>query len=80
MPSMGGVTTNAPIINELALALRGFGGAVVMVTNPVDLMSRLLAEVSGIPRVVGIGSKTSPTARLSPLRSTAAASPISPTG
>lgn len=53
---MGGVTANAPIIVELALALRGFGGVVVMVTNPVDLMSRLFAEVSGISRVVGIGS------------------------
>lgn len=53
---MGGVTVNGRIISELALALRGFGGIVVMVTNPVDLMSRLFAEVSGIPRVVGIGS------------------------
>lgn len=53
---MGGVTANGPIIAELALALRGFGGVVVMVTNPVDLMSRLFADVSGIRRVVGIGS------------------------
>jgi L-lactate dehydrogenase len=50
------MTANGRIINELALALRGFGGVVVMVTNPVDLMSRLFAEVSGILRVVGIGS------------------------
>ncbi len=53
---LGGVTANGRIISELALALRGFGGIVVMVTNPVDLMSRLFAEVSGILRVVGIGS------------------------
>lgn len=53
---MGGVTANGRIINELALALRGLDGVVVMVTNPVDLMSRLFAEVSGIPRVLGIGS------------------------
>ncbi|MGH3798635.1 MAG: hypothetical protein ACRDTD_00595 [Pseudonocardiaceae bacterium] len=53
---MGGGTANGPIITELALALRGFGGVVVMVTNPVDLMSRLFAEVSCITRVVGIGS------------------------
>lgn len=53
---MGGGTANGLIIIELALALRGFGGAVVMVTNPVDLMSRLFAEMSGIRRVLGIGS------------------------
>jgi len=53
---MGGVSANGRIIIELALALRGFGGVVVMVTNPVDLMSRLFGEVSGIPRVMGIGS------------------------
>lgn len=53
---MGGVTANGRIIIELALTLRGFGGVVVMVTNPVDLMSRLFAEVSGIRQVVGIGS------------------------
>lgn len=53
---MGGVTANGRIIDELARSLRGFGGVVVMVTNPVDLMSRLFAEVSGILRVVGIGS------------------------
>lgn len=53
---MGGATANGPIISELALALRGFVGIVVMVTNPVDLMSRLFADVSGTPLVVGIGS------------------------
>ncbi|MGH3830285.1 MAG: lactate/malate family dehydrogenase [Pseudonocardiaceae bacterium] len=53
---MAGVTANGQIISELALALRDFGGVVVMVTNPVDLMSRLFAEVSDIRQVVGIGS------------------------
>lgn len=53
---MGGVTANGRIISELALTLRRLGGIVVMVTNPVDLMSRLFAEVSGVPRVVGIGA------------------------
>lgn len=53
---MGGMTANGRVISELALALRGSGSIVVMVTNPVDLMSRLFAEVSGIRRVVGIGS------------------------
>ncbi|MGW1290161.1 lactate/malate family dehydrogenase, partial [Streptomyces sp. NPDC002586] len=31
-------------------------GTVLMVTNPVDLMTRLFAEQSGSPRVFGIGS------------------------
>lgn len=53
---MGGVMANGRIVSELALALRGFGGVVVMVTNPVDLMSRLFAEVSGIRQVLGVGS------------------------
>lgn len=53
---MGGVAANGRIIIELALALRDLDGVVMMVTNPVDLMSRLFAEVSGIHRVVGIGS------------------------
>lgn len=53
---MGGAMANGVTISELALALRGFDGAVVMVTNPVDLMSRLFADVSGVRRVVGVGS------------------------
>ncbi|MGH3766856.1 MAG: lactate/malate family dehydrogenase [Pseudonocardiaceae bacterium] len=53
---LGGVIANGPLIRELALAMRGFGGVVVMVTNPVDLMSRLFAVISGVRRVMGIGS------------------------
>jgi L-lactate dehydrogenase len=47
---MGGAMANGLIISELALALRGFDGIVMMVTNPVDLMSRLFVDVSGVSR------------------------------
>jgi L-lactate dehydrogenase len=53
---MGGAAANAPVIRALAAALRGYQGAVLVVTNPVDLMTRLFAEASGCPRVYGIGS------------------------
>lgn len=53
---MGGAVANAPVIRALATALRGYQGTVLVVTNPVDLMTRLLAETSGCPRVYGIGS------------------------
>lgn len=53
---MGGARANAPMIRMLAAVLRGYSGTVVMVTNPVDLMSRLFAEFSCCRRVFGIGS------------------------
>lgn len=53
---MGGAVANAPVIRALATALRGYQGTVLVVTNPVDLMTRLVAETSGCPRVYGIGS------------------------
>ncbi|UFQ99813.1 lactate dehydrogenase [Streptomyces sp. Go40/10] len=53
---MGGARANAPVMAALATALRGYAGTVLVVTNPVDLMSRLFAETSGCPRVYGIGS------------------------
>jgi L-lactate dehydrogenase len=53
---MGGATANAPVVVALATALRGYAGTVLVVTNPVDLMTRLFAETSGCPRVYGIGS------------------------
>ncbi|SFN95709.1 L-lactate dehydrogenase [Streptomyces sp. cf124] len=53
---MGGAAANAPVICALATALRGYEGTVLVVTNPVDLMTRLFAESSGCPRVYGIGS------------------------
>ncbi|MBL1101538.1 lactate/malate family dehydrogenase [Streptomyces coffeae] len=53
---MGGAGSNAPVIRTLATSLRGYVGTVLVVTNPVDLMTRLFAEASGCPRVYGIGS------------------------
>ncbi|MFE7840138.1 NAD(P)-binding domain-containing protein [Streptomyces sp. NPDC057474] len=53
---MGGAAANAPVVRALATALRGYQGTVLVVTNPVDLMTRLFAETSGCPRVYGIGS------------------------
>ncbi|MGA5700725.1 lactate/malate family dehydrogenase [Peterkaempfera bronchialis] len=52
----GGAAANAPALGDLAQSLRGFGGIVLVVTNPVDLMARRFAEVSGCARVFGIGS------------------------
>lgn len=52
----GGAEANAPALGELARELRGYGGTVLVVTNPVDLMSRRFADVSGCSRVYGIGS------------------------
>ncbi|MEI5035795.1 hypothetical protein RB201_33610 [Streptomyces sp. S1A(2023)] len=52
----GGATANAPEIATLAKELHGYQGAVLVVTNPVDLMVRRFAQVSGCARVYGIGS------------------------
>ncbi|GAA2875604.1 hypothetical protein GCM10010517_36520 [Streptosporangium fragile] len=53
---MGGAAANAPVIRALGEVLRGYAGTVLVVTNPVDLMTRLLAETSGCARVYGVGS------------------------
>lgn len=53
---MGGAQANAPTVRALAAQLAGYQGTVLVVTNPVDLMTRLFAEESGCPRVFGIGS------------------------
>lgn len=53
---MGGAQANAPAIAALASSLLGYTGTVLVVTNPVDLMTRLFAEVSGCDRVYGVGS------------------------
>ncbi|TXR99725.1 lactate dehydrogenase [Streptomyces sp. col6] len=52
----GGAAANAPAVGELARQLRGYGGTVLVVTNPVDVMARRFADVSGCSRVFGIGS------------------------
>jgi L-lactate dehydrogenase len=53
---MAGAAANAPVVRALAAELHGYAGTVVMVTNPVDLMTRLFSEASGCARVFGIGS------------------------
>lgn len=53
---MAGAVANAPAIGQLATALRGYRGTVLVVTNPVDVMARLFAELSRCERVFGIGS------------------------
>ena len=53
---MGGAQANGPVIRYLAGQLAGYPGTVLVVTNPVDLLTRLFAEVSGCRRVFGIGS------------------------
>lgn len=53
---MGGAQANAPAVRSLGAHLAGYRGTVLVVTNPVDLLSRLFAEESGCRRVFGIGS------------------------
>ncbi|MER7952396.1 lactate dehydrogenase [Streptomyces sp. NPDC096079] len=55
---MAGLAANAPVVAALARHLTGYPGVAVMVTNPVDILARLFAEVSGCPRVLGVGSAT----------------------
>jgi len=56
---------NATILRELALRLRGYKGLVVIVTNPVDVLTYVFAVSSGLPpeRVIGTGTMLD-TARL----------------
>lgn len=55
---MAGLAANAPVIAEWARTLAGYPGTVVMVTNPVDVLARYFADLSGARRVFGIGSAT----------------------
>jgi len=56
---------NAKILRELGTKLRGYRGLVVVVTNPVDVLTYVIAESSGLPpeRVIGTGTMLD-TARL----------------
>ena len=56
---------NARILRELGEKLRDYRGLVVVVTNPVDVLTYVLAESSGLPpeRVIGTGTMLD-TARL----------------
>ncbi len=56
---------NARVAAELGRRLAGFDGTVVVVTNPVDVLVRVVTEASGLPprRVIGTGTMLD-TARL----------------
>ena len=56
---------NAALARELAGALRGYAGIVIMVTNPVDVLTCAFTRYSGLPpeRVIGTGTMLD-TARL----------------
>jgi L-lactate dehydrogenase len=49
---------NAGVVRGLGEALRGHRGLLVMVTNPVDVLTHVLLEASGLPpaRVLGTGT------------------------
>jgi len=56
---------NARVVADIGRTLAGFAGTVVMVSNPVDVLTQLMTEASGLPpeRVIGTGT-TLDTARL----------------
>ena len=56
---------NARIVAEIGRTLAGFAGTVVMVSNPVDVLTQVMTEASGLPpeRVLGTGTMLD-TARL----------------
>jgi L-lactate dehydrogenase len=56
---------NAKAVRELGRRLRGYRGLVIVVTNPVDVLTYVVAESSGLPpeRVIGTGTMLD-TARL----------------
>ena len=56
---------NAAIAREVAGALQGFRGVLVVVSNPVDVLTAIMTEASGLPpaRVIGTGTMLD-TARL----------------
>jgi L-lactate dehydrogenase len=56
---------NATVVRAIGERLRGCRGTIVMVTNPVDILTGVMTEVTGLPpaRVVGTGTMLD-TARL----------------
>ena len=56
---------NASVIRDIGTQLRGARGIIVMVSNPVDILTRIMTEASGLPaaRVIGTGTMLD-TARL----------------
>ena len=51
---------NARIVTEIGRTLAGFAGTVVMVSNPVDVLTQVMTEASGLPpeRVLGTDRKS----------------------
>ena len=49
---------NARLVADIGRTLAGFAGTVVLVTNPVDVLTQVMAEASGLPleRVLGTGT------------------------
>jgi L-lactate dehydrogenase len=49
---------NARVARDIGRLLSGFGGTVVVVSNPVDVLVRVMAEAGGLPpeRVLGTGT------------------------
>ncbi|MBW8845145.1 MAG: L-lactate dehydrogenase [Burkholderiales bacterium] len=49
---------NARLAAEVGRALAGFSGVVIVVANPVDVLTRVMADASGLPpeRVIGTGT------------------------
>lgn len=62
---LGLARDNARVVGEIARAFRGYRGVVVIVTNPVDVLTYVFAQASGLPeeRVIGTGTMLD-TARL----------------
>ncbi|MES2880494.1 MAG: L-lactate dehydrogenase [Pseudomonadota bacterium] len=56
---------NARVVADIGRTLAGFAGIVVLVTNPVDVLTQVMTEASGLPpeRVLGTGTMLD-TARL----------------
>jgi L-lactate dehydrogenase len=56
---------NAAIVRSIGARLRGYRGIVVVVTNPVDVLTQVMTEAAGLPpaRVIGTGTMLD-TARL----------------
>lgn len=56
---------NAGIVRDLAHQMRGYTGLVIVVTNPVDVLTYVFTKASGLPpeRVIGTGTMLD-TARL----------------
>ena len=57
--------SNTKIIREIGGKLKGSRGVIIMVTNPVDVLTQVMAEASGLPlsRIIGTGTMLD-TARL----------------